>query len=133
MKVSVVGSFNAWDGRRNPMRGLGSSGVWEIFLPGVSEGDFYKFEIRSQVGGTLRLKSDPHAFFSEMRPGTDSVVWDIEKHRWTDQKWLEEKRGKHNAFNQPISVYEVHLGSWRRAEGDRYLTYREFADQFAPT
>ncbi len=131
-RVSVVGDFNEWDGRRNPMRNLGSSGLWEIFLPGVREGDLYKFEIRSRIGGVLRLKSDPYAFYNELRPGTASVVWNIDKYKWNDEDWLREQRKRRNAFDAPIAIYEVHLGSWRRGEGNRFLTYHEIADQLLP-
>ena len=131
-RVSVVGDFNEWDGRRHPMRNLGSSGLWEIFLPAVRQGDLYKFEIRSRAGGILRLKSDPYAFSSELRPGTASIVWNIDGHRWKDEDWVRETRKRRNAFDAPIAIYEVHLGSWRRGEGNRYLTYRETADQLIP-
>ncbi len=131
-RVSVVGSFNDWDGRRHPMRNLGTSGVWEIFLPGLVEGDFYKLEIRSRPGGLIRVKSDPYAFRCEMRPGTASIVHGPDKHRWTDDAWLAEGRSRRNALDAPISVYECHLGSWMRGEGDRYLTYRELTDRLIP-
>jgi 1,4-alpha-glucan branching enzyme len=133
-RVSVVGSFNGWDGRRNPMRNLGTSGLWEMFLPGLAEGDLYKFEIRSRGGGTIRLKSDPYAFYSEMRPGTASIVYDLASHRgeWHDHEWLAHERMRRNAFDAPISIYEVHLGSWMRGDGSRYLTYRELADRLIP-
>src|SRR2546428_3812484 len=131
-RVSVVGTFNDWDGRRGPMRNLGSSGYWERFLPDIAEGDLYKFEIRSQVGGILRLKSDPYAFRSEVRPGTASVVHNIEKHQWHDHGWLAEGRARRNAFDAPISIYEVHLGSWMRGEGNRYLSYRELTEKLIP-
>ncbi|MDP9007045.1 MAG: 1,4-alpha-glucan branching enzyme, partial [Actinomycetota bacterium] len=126
--VRVVGDFNGWDGRVHPMRSLGSSGVWELFLPGVETGARYKFEILTPAGH-LRLKADPMAFGAEPLPGTSSVV--VESlHDWGDADWLEQRRAT-DPLHRPLSVYEVHLGSWRRVpeEGDRPLTYRELATQ----
>ena len=126
--VRVVGDFNSWDGRLHPMRALGSSGVWEIFLPGVGVGAHYKFEIVG-ASGHMRLKADPVAFAAEVPPGTASVVVDT-AHRWDDEAWMT-TRDATPLLRQPMSVYEVHLGSWRRVpeDGDRPLTYRELADQ----
>ncbi len=128
--VSVVGDFNSWDGRLNPMRSMGSSGIWEVFLPGVGAGARYKFEIRTQTG-ELRLKADPVAFAAEVPPDTASVVWEP-KHVWNDAKWLEERAAR-DPQHGPMSVYEVHLGSWRLnpLEGNRELTYEELADELA--
>ena len=126
--VAVVGDFNSWDGRLHPMRSLGSSGIWELFVPGVGEGAKYKFEIRTQ-DGRLRIKADPLAFHTEVPPDTASVVW-RSKHEWADEQWLAERReGRH--ARAPISIYEVHLGSWRRnpLEDNRPLTYLELADE----
>ena len=131
-RVSVVGAFNDWDGRRHPMRNLGPSGVWEIFVPHVRSGDLYKFEIRSRIGNQIRLKSDPYALGSELRPGTASIVHDTDSHRWTDEEWLREGRRRRNDFAAPISVYEVHLGSWKRDGEGRFLTYRQLAEQLIP-
>jgi len=131
MRVSVVGDFNSWDGRRNPMRALTPSGIWEIFIPGLRAGDLYKFEIRADQGTYyLGRKADPYAFRSELRPGTASVIHDIEKYRWGDDEWMR-TRAKKNALDAPISMYEVHLGSWMRGEGNRFLTYRELAHRLA--
>jgi 1,4-alpha-glucan branching enzyme len=130
-RVSVVGAFNDWDGRRNAMRRRGSSGVWEIFLPDASEGAAYKYEIRSAQGSVLPLKADPFAFATERAPATASVVAVAGSERWTDADWL---AGRSDAQKRdaPITIYEVHLGSWKRAEGNRYLTYRELADDLVP-
>jgi 1,4-alpha-glucan branching enzyme len=120
--VSVVGDFNSWDGRLNPMRTLGSSGIWELFVPGAGPGTKYKFEIRTQ-DGRLRLKADPVAFHTEVPPQNASVVFES-KHRWRDEEWLERRR-EADPLRQPVSIYEVHLGSWRRKEirhGDRFPT-----------
>lgn len=128
-RVSVVGDFNQWDGRRHQMRSLGSSGVWEIFIPGVIQGDIYKFEIKTQSNELYR-KSDPYAFYSELRPNTASIVYNIDNYQWNDGNWLKD-RDSSNIFENPISIYEVHLGSWATVveEDNRFLTYRELADR----
>jgi 1,4-alpha-glucan branching enzyme len=128
--VAVVGDFNSWDGRLHPMRSLGSSGIWELFLPGVEPGALYKFEIRTQ-GGALRVKTDPYAREVEISPKTASIVSRSE-HAWEDGAWLQE-RGRQVQHERPMSVYEVHLGSWRRDPNDpeRLLSYAELADELA--
>ena len=129
-RVSVVGNFNHWDGRTHQMRVLGSSGIWEIFIPGLPEGEIYRFEIKSQAGDLL-LKSDPYALYSEMRPANASITYSLEdKYEWEDDEWLE-KREETDWLDQPISVYEVNLSSWARVpeEDDRFLTYHELADK----
>ena len=132
-RVSIVGDFNGWDGRLHPMRPRGSSGIWELFLPSTGEGSIYKYEITGPNGNLLPLKSDPYAFRAELRPKTGSVVADLQNYSWNDSDWLA-AREKKNWLNSPISVYEVHLGSWRRVpeDGDRWLTYRELANQLIP-
>ncbi len=126
--VSVVGDFNLWDGRLHPMRSLGSSGIWELFIPGVDSGARYKFELRTQ-DGRLRVKADPLAFHSEVPPNTASIVYEG-THTWRDAKWLEHRK-QSAPLSEPVSVYEVHLGSWRRnpLEDNRPLTYLELADE----
>lgn len=126
-RVSAIGDFNLWDGRRHPMRVLGGSGVWELFIPGLGEGTVYKFEIKSKFDQVLE-KTDPHGYAAELRPKTASVVWDIDKHRWGDQDWMAQ-RAQTDYQHAPLSIYEVHLGSWMRVaeEGDRFLSYRELA------
>jgi 1,4-alpha-glucan branching enzyme len=130
--VSTVGDFNSWDGRLHPMRLMGSSGVWELFVPEVGEGARYKFEIRPKHGGTHLLKADPFAFRTETPPLTASVVHDLTHFSWGDHSWLDSRR-KADPARAPWSVYEVHPGSWRRVveEGDRPLTYRELAPALA--
>ena len=126
--VRVVGDFNAWDGRLNPMRSLGSSGVWEIFLPGIGPGAHYKFEVVSQLG-QLSLRADPFAFATEVPPATASVVTQSE-YEWQDAAWFAE-RAATDLLHAPVSLYECHLGSWRHTQdgdGWRPLTYRETAD-----
>ena len=130
-RVSVVGDFNAWDGRRNPMRFRPEVGVWEIFLPAIALGATYKYELLGPYGNLLPLKSDPFAFAAERAPATASIVARAGAERWDDEAWLV-RRPAANERSAPISVYEVHLGSWRRADGNRYLTYRELADQLVP-
>ena len=126
-RVSVIGDFNKWDGRRHPMRILGNSGIWELFIPDLKEGENYKFEIKTHHNHLL-IKSDPYAFYSEARPKTASVVWDINKYKWNDSEWVE-NRDKTTPLDKPLSIYELHLGSWARKteEGNRFLTYREIA------
>ena len=130
-RVSVVGEFNAWDGRRAPMRKRVDSGVWEIFLPDIAQGATYKYEIVAADGRLLPLKADPFGFGAEMRPSTASVVTRIDRLAWSDGQHLE-ARGRHAARRAPLSIYEVHLGSWRRGEDGRFLTYDELADQLVP-
>jgi len=127
-RVSVVGSFNNWDGRRHMMRSRGASGVWEIFIPGLAAGDLYKFEIKAQ-SDELLLKADPFAFRAELRPQTASVV-----NALPAMLPSLDARRMANALGAPISIYEVHLGSWRRVpeDGNRWLSYRELADQLVP-
>lgn len=128
-RVSVVGDFNDWDGRRHQMRTLGSSGVWEIFIPGLCSGVLYKFEIKTKANNFL-LKSDPYAFYFEKRPKTACVVHDINNYHWHDKEWMTERLQK-NWLESPVSIYEAHLGSWMRVpeEKDRFLSYRELADK----
>ncbi|OGR07079.1 MAG: 1,4-alpha-glucan branching enzyme [Deltaproteobacteria bacterium RIFOXYD12_FULL_50_9] len=131
-RVSVIGDFNYWDSRVHQMRSLGSSGIWELFIPGISQGQAYKYEIRSQ---DMRLyeKADPYQFFAELRPKSASIVWDIHTYEWRDQAWME--RRMHSApYDRPLSIYEVHLGSWRRdpADPDRFLSFRELGDLLIP-
>jgi 1,4-alpha-glucan branching enzyme len=132
-RVSVVGDFNRWDGRVYPMRFRGSSGIWELFVPELGEGAIYKYEIVGKQDAVLPLKADPYAFTSELRPNTGSVVARIDKHEWGDSAWMGE-RTKKNWLDSPISIYEVHMGSWRRVpdERHRWLSYRELADQLIP-
>jgi len=127
-RVSVVGNFNNWDGRRHAMRARGASGVWEIFIPHLAAGDLYKFEIKAQ-SGELLLKADPFAFRAELRPGTASVVNPVPPLFPSSST-----RRQANSLGAPISIYEVHPGSWRRVpeDGERWLTYRELADQLIP-
>lgn len=132
-RVSVVGEFNGWDGRVHRMRKFHDQGLWEIFIPHVQEGDYYKFEIKTPVQDPPLKKADPFAFHSELRPGTASIVADIEGYKWGDDTWVK-NRQKKQAEDQPISIYEMHLGSWRRKVGEDpgFLNYRETADQLVP-
>jgi len=129
-RVSVVGSFNDWDGRRHPMRVLGDSGVWELFIPGVSVGDLYKYEIHSRLTGETRLRTDPVGRSFQMRPETAAIVPAFQGFDWQDDDWIE-RRGQWQWDQAPISIYEVHLGSWRRRD-DEFLGYDEIADQLIP-
>jgi 1,4-alpha-glucan branching enzyme len=129
-RVSVVGDFNGWDGRRNPMRGRGQTGVWEIFMPDLGDGEAYKYELIGAHGELLPQKSDPFGFGSEHPPKTASVVRKLDGHTWADGAWMSKREALHR-IDQPISIYEVHLGSWKRVpeEGNRPLSYHEHAVQ----
>jgi 1,4-alpha-glucan branching enzyme len=145
--VHVMGTFNRWDGRCHPMRRRGDTGVWELFIPDVDRGAVYKYEIRTERGDQRLVKADPYGFAMEVRPNTASVVWDLDRYRWGDAAWLESHR-RRTSGDVPISIYEVHLGSWRRgvpaadtgADGrqeddgvaDTWLGYRDIADQLIP-
>ena len=125
-RVSIVGDFNGWDGRRHPMRQRGSSGIWELFMPDLGQGAVYKFEIKAKSDAILQ-KTDPQGFWAEMRPKTASIVWDISQYEWQDAGWLAEREGK-NPLLQPMSIYEAHLGSWMRVpETNTYVTYNDLA------
>ncbi len=126
-RVSVVGDFNHWDGRRHPMRKRHDAGVWELFIPGLGPGTVYKYEIIGPRGDVLPLKADPHGFHAEVPPATASVVADLDGYAWGDGEWME-RRGRAADRHAPISIYEVHLASWRRGEGGRLLNYRELAE-----
>lgn len=121
--VSLVGDFNRWDGRVNPLRNLGYCGVWELFVPGIGNSEKYKFEIRTQ-DGHVRLKSDPYATYNEHRPSTASVVFDVDQYAWNDQSWRQ--RNFHRGGSFPLNIYEVHLGSWKK-RGSHSFNYRELA------
>ncbi len=127
-RVSVVGDFNRWDGRCHPMRCLDNNGLWELFIPGVAAGFLYKFEILNRHSQQLLLKSDPYGQHFELRPNTSSIVPAASRHVWRDQKWLQ-ARNHFDWLHQPMSIYEVHLGSWQRDNQGNFLNYRELARQ----
>ena len=130
MRVSVVGDFNLWDGRRHQMRRLWDSGIFELFIPNLEAGQLYKFEIKTRTGLVV-LKADPYANAAELRPNTASVVTDLNHFTWKDDKWLE-KRKKADTFKEPMFIYEMHLGSWRKPEDGRdFYNYRELAPMVA--
>ncbi len=124
-RVSVVGDFNQWDGRCHPMRLLGASGVWEIFIPGVGQGAHYKFEIRD-AHGHIKLNTDPFGFYFEVPPKQAAIVWDTRKFQWTDEAWLKQRRER-DALRSPMSIYEVHVGSWQKKSASESWSYRELA------
>ncbi len=129
-RVSVVGPFCNWDGRCFPMRALGSSGVWEIFLPGIGTGELYKFEIRNRNTGAVTLKSDPMARATELRPNTASLITSSQ-YAWRDQTWLD-NRSQHDWLHAPMSIYEVHPGSWRRHGDARVYSYGDLVRELIP-
>ena len=130
-KVSVIGDFNRWHKSSHPLHSKDKSGIWEGFIPGISQGTIYKYHIISRYHGYNVEKADPFAFCDEVSPKTASIVWDID-YTWEDQTWMQ-KRNRYNILNAPMAIYEVHLGSWRRSlqEPGRLLTYRETAPQLA--
>ncbi|MDH4047706.1 MAG: 1,4-alpha-glucan branching protein GlgB [Gammaproteobacteria bacterium] len=128
-RVSVVGDFNQWDGRIHPMRVRGESGVWELFIPGLDTGR-YKFELRNRDNGNLLLRTDPYARATELRPATAAVIATDSQYQWQDRDWLS-RRGGHDWQARPLSVYEVHIASWRRAADGTFLNYRTVAPQLA--
>ncbi|MDH3526917.1 MAG: 1,4-alpha-glucan branching protein GlgB [Gammaproteobacteria bacterium] len=126
-RVSVVGEFNQWDGRRHPMRVRGGSGVWELFIPELKAGSLYKYEIRNRESGEILLKADPYAQAFELRPSTASIIADPTHYAWNDQAWMEQRPSR-DWQHTPMSVYEVHLGSWRRGPEGEFLGYRQLAE-----
>lgn len=133
-RVSVVGDFNQWDGRRHLMRKHIASGLWEIFIPGLTEPTVYKYELADRDGKTLPLKADPYAFAMQHPPATASITTGPNNYQWQDQEWMSQRAQTHHPYADPVSIYEVHLGSWRRSsERDNgYLSYRELAEQLIP-
>jgi 1,4-alpha-glucan branching enzyme len=129
-RVSVVGEFNFWDGRRHVMR-KHSGGMWEIFIPGVGEGAVYKYEIKGPNGELLPLKADPFGFRAERLPGTASIVHDPTRYEWGDAAWMERREGR-NTLDAPMAIYEVHLGSWKRNPDGSYCTYGQLAEELVP-
>jgi len=128
-RVSVVGSFNNWDGRYHPMRSLGASGVWELFIPGLHLGEMYKYELKAK-NDAIFLKTDPYGSYFEAPPNNASIIFDHSAYQWSDQEWMD-SRAERQALDKPMSVYEVHLGSWKRRweEDNRPLTYAELAKE----
>src|SRR5439155_6821480 len=124
-RVSVIGDFNAWDGRVHAMRLLAPNGIWEIFIPDLQDGEKYKFEIRTQTGALLG-KTDPFGFAFEVPPHSAAIVRDISRYQWRDDQWIAARRERGGGYDQPMAIYEVHLGSWARVpeEVNRFLTYR---------
>ena len=127
--VRIVGDFDRWDGRLLPMRSMGPTGVWELFVPGIGPGELYKFEVLGR-DGTLRLKADPVAFSMQVRPETASRVWDSSAYRWTDDAWMG-GRSARDPYRSPMAIYEVHLGSWMRKPDGSWLGYREAGVELA--
>ncbi len=128
--VSLIGDFNGWNRRAHPLRALGSSGIWELFMPGMGVGEHYKYAIRG-ADGVEREKADPLAFAAELRPKTASIVADLDRYEWHDAVWMAARRDA-NPYQSPLSAYEVHLGSWRKRPDGSWLTYSELADELIP-
>ena len=142
MRVSVVGDFNFWDGRRHQMKKRGPSGIYEIFIPNLKPGAIYKYEIKTKAGLPM-LKADPYGNYAELRPNTASVVWDMSGYKWNDDEWIKEREAaKDRLKDSPMSIYEVHLGSWMQKtvaqnengkdiNGSQFYNYREIAEKLA--
>ncbi len=130
-KVALIGDFNRWDPRTHVMENIKDAGIWEIFVPGLEAGARYKFEVRSHNKGYRAAKSDPYGFFSELRPDTASIVCDLDQYQWGDAEWMG-ARAESNPLKQPMNIYELHLGSWKRKDRGAYLTYRDLADELLP-
>ena len=132
-RVSVVGDFNQWDGRRHPLQNRGSTGIWELFIPDLEEGEIYKYEILPKEGGVPLLKADPYASAAELRPKTASITRDVSGYQWGDHDWMASRR-KQDPLPLPLAIYEVHLGSWKRVpeEGARWMTYQELTQTLVP-
>jgi len=130
--VSVIGGFNGWDGRIHPLRSLGASGIWELFIPNLNENEYYKYHIRTQNGQIVK-KSDPFQFYGELRPNTASVTKKLNHYKWNDQEWQSAKLTI-APYDRALSIYEVHPGSWRRdpSDPDRFMTFRELAECLIP-
>ncbi|PHV71891.1 1,4-alpha-glucan branching enzyme [Sporanaerobium hydrogeniformans] len=128
-RVSVVGSFNHWDGRRHPMRYIPEQGIWELFIPEMNSLETYKYEIKTQKGELL-YKADPYARYCQLRPDNASVVYEMKPYKWKDDKWIDRRQAS-AYYKEAVSIYEVHIGSWRRHASGEFYTYREVADSLA--
>ncbi|EOD00600.1 1,4-alpha-glucan branching protein GlgB [Caldisalinibacter kiritimatiensis] len=126
-RVSVVGNFNKWDGNKHQMKRVNQSGIWNIFISGIDEWQIFKYEIHTKNGEIL-LKSDPYSYYSEYRPNNASVIVSLDSYQWDDQHWMENRKQK-NLYEEPLNIYELHLGSWRKREDGSFYNYREIADE----
>ncbi len=133
-EVSVIGDFNGWNPAAHPMRGLGVSGIWETFVPKVGDGERYKFEVTSRADGARLQKTDPYGTFFESDASGAAIVWSLDRYTWRDKPWMDERPRQNGWLDRPLSVYELHLGSWKRVpeRGGGPLTYREMAEQIVP-
>jgi 1,4-alpha-glucan branching enzyme len=125
-KINIIGSFNGWNGADYPMKKVDESGIWNIFIYGLKEWQSYKYEIYTRNGDVL-YKSDPYGFYAELRPNNNSVIISLDKYKWNDNEWMEHRKKK-IIYEEPINIYEMHLGSWRRREDGGFYSYREIAD-----
>ncbi|MFX3624912.1 MAG: 1,4-alpha-glucan branching enzyme [Ectobacillus sp.] len=130
VQVCVAGDFNNWNGQEYPMTKLNEEGVWSLFIPNIRENTLYKYEIQTADGEQL-LKADPYAYYAEVRPNTASVVYDIEGYKWNDQKWFRSKKRK-TLYEEPLAIYELHFGSWKKKEDGSFYSYREMAEELIP-
>ncbi|MFD3448682.1 1,4-alpha-glucan branching enzyme [Microbacteriaceae bacterium 4G12] len=130
MQVRVAGDFNKWDGQNHTMEKVNEEGIWSIFIPYIGEEELYKYEIVTQDGQII-LKADPYAFYSEVRPNTASVVYNVHGYTWQDQKWLRGKKRK-KVYEEPFAIYELHFGSWKKKEDGSFYSYKEMIDELLP-
>lgn len=128
--VAVAGDFNGWDGSKHQMKRLKDSGIWVLFIPDLAPGELYKYEITGPSGNTF-FKADPYAFYSEVRPKTASVIYDPGMYQWHDRKWMRHK-AKSDPYHEPMLIYEMHFGSWKKKANGDFYTYREMADELVP-
>jgi 1,4-alpha-glucan branching enzyme len=129
-RVSLVGSFNYWNDMANPMEKITDSGIWECFFENIGPGEVYKYKIFTPEGGIL-FKADPYGFFSEVRPQNSSIVFDLNHYTWKDENWINQRNNR-NSLCQPMNIYEIHAGSWKRKEDNNFLNYRELAEELVP-
>ncbi|KGX91560.1 glycogen branching protein [Pontibacillus halophilus JSM 076056 = DSM 19796] len=130
VEVNVVGSFNDWDGSQHPMKKVNDNGIWSTFIPNLSTGTVYKYELLTPHGH-LQLKADPYAFSSELRPNTASVTYPLHQYDWNDEEWMNQRK-ETNLYESPLSIYELHLGSWKNIEPEVFYNFREYANMIIP-
>ena len=131
VSISVVGDFNDWDAKRDPMEKIGDGEIWVRFVPDIEDGAIYKYAIEPQDGGSYIMKADPYGFYAEKKPATASRIYDLGRYEWHDQDWSDRKK-KEPSYSHPMLIYEVHAGSWRRDDNGGYLSYKELGEQLIP-
>ncbi|SMB94272.1 Carbohydrate-binding module 48 (Isoamylase N-terminal domain) [Desulfonispora thiosulfatigenes DSM 11270] len=120
-EIKIVGDFNNWNGKHHNMHKISGSGIWTLFIPNLAKGDIYKYEIYTYWGEVFQ-KSDPYALYSELRPKSATVIYDLDNYSWEDSNWQKKKISYESIYNKPINIYEVHLGSWKRKKMETHIT-----------